>query len=74
MNSMRTQVRSQDSHVEALWGDGSNDDSPAIRALFCGGLAFDIRAGKMLAAPTLRDLPPGLYRLVPSLNAGTPGH
>lgn len=60
--------------IEALWGDGSCDDSPAIRSLLRGHAAFDIRAGKMLSAPTLKDLPPGLYRLVPPLNPATLGH
>lgn len=60
--------------IEALWGDGSNDDSPAIQVLFRGGAVFDIRAGKMLAASTLRELPPGLYRLIPPLNPCPIGH
>lgn len=74
MNKICVVQKSLDPPIEALWGDGSCDDSPAIRSLLRGHTAFDIRAGKMLSAPTLKDLPPGLYRLVPSVNPATPGH
>ena len=53
------------SDVAILWGDAKHDDSEVIRFLLNGGAAYDMRSGEMIVAPTLNDLPPGVYRTVP---------
>ena len=45
-----------------LYGNGREDDSQAIRALLRGEPVLDARLEVEIEAPTLRDLPFGLYR------------
>lgn len=48
-----------------LHRDGRHDDSATIRHLLNGGVAYDVRMDAFIRAPTLRDLPDGVYRTVP---------
>lgn len=52
------------SRIKVLDGKGRRDDTEAIRTLLNGGCVFD-GSGSVIAAPTLSDLPPGLYQLTP---------
>jgi hypothetical protein len=50
-----------------LYGNDIDDDSRAIRGLFNGLAVLDARLEVDIVAPTIWDLPPGLYRVkVPS--------
>ena len=50
-----------------LYGNDIDDDSQAIRGLFNGFPVLDARLEVNIVAPTIWDLPPGLYRVeVPS--------
>jgi hypothetical protein len=50
-----------------LHGNDIDDDSRAIRGLFNGFPVLDARLEVDIVAPTIWDLPPGLYRVkVPS--------
>lgn len=50
-----------------LYGDGREDDSKAIRALLRGEPVLDARLEVEIEAPSLHDLPCGLYRVrIPS--------
>jgi len=37
-----------------------------IHHLLKGGAAYDMRQGAVIVAPTLKHLPPGMYRLAPA--------
>lgn len=51
--------------IRILWGNGVCYDGAIIRHLLHGGYAHDFRSGELIAAMSIRDLPPGSYRLVP---------
>jgi hypothetical protein len=54
-----------DPNVPMLWGDSEHDDRRALSVLFRGGAVYCMRSSEMIAAPTMNDLPPGNYRMVP---------
>jgi hypothetical protein len=49
-----------------LWADGAHDDSIVLRHLLRGGAAYAMKQRAVIVAPTLKDLPPGVYRLAPA--------
>jgi hypothetical protein len=49
--------------VPILWGDNLHNDRAVICRLLLGGEAFDMRTQLMIEAPTLNDLPVGVYRV-----------
>lgn len=49
--------------IPILWGDNVHDDRAILRLLLNGGSAYDARTSRMIVAPTLDYLPPGLYRM-----------
>jgi hypothetical protein len=51
--------------IPILWGDNLHNDRAVIARLLFGGEAFDMRTQIMIEAPTLRELPAGVYRTVP---------
>lgn len=51
--------------VQILWGNNKNNDRAVLRYLLNGGAAFDMRTREMIVAPTLKDLPPGVYHVAP---------
>jgi hypothetical protein len=53
--------------IPILWGDSVHDDRATLRRLLLGGEAFDARAGKMIEAPTIAELPHGCYRMFENL-------
>lgn len=48
--------------VPILWGDMEHDDRRVLQHLLHGGAAYDMRTASMIVAPTLKHLPPGVYR------------
>jgi hypothetical protein len=49
-----------------LWGDGRHCDRAVIAHLLDGGVAYHMGRKEVITAPTLRHLPPGMYRVVPA--------
>ncbi len=50
-----------------IYGDSIHNDMPVIRHLLNKGMAFDVRTNDVIVAPTLRDLPCGLYLLTSAM-------
>lgn len=48
--------------VPILWGDIVHDDRRVLQHLLHGGAAYDMRTASMIVAPSLKLLPPGIYR------------
>lgn len=53
--------------LPVLHGDGEHDDRPALRSLFNGLAAKDLRTGEVIFAGTMKELPPGTYRTCPGI-------
>jgi hypothetical protein len=51
------------SFLKILYADGREDDSKAIRALLRGLLVLEARLQVEIDAPSLHDLPCGVYRV-----------
>lgn len=68
-NEMRPYLRSTGATtlkqgIPVLDGRGRRNDRDALCVAFNGGCVFDGRGGRVISAPTMAELPPGLYRLI----------
>lgn len=55
-----------------LFGDNVHNDACVIRHLLNNGQAVDMRTNMMISAPSLREMPTGLYLLTPKLQLQQP--